>query len=122
MARSANLDFFAAEADQQAVFNRFLQSGPNDRIMQPNSTSTAAQGAVKPEFVLARADIEPASVYYWPIYADLAPDVPLPLAHALAEELLSDVAHIGPKLGMTVITPMTMPRNTTSNTRLPRQT
>jgi hypothetical protein len=94
-------------SDQQAVINGFLQPGPNDRIMQPNSTSAAAESAAKPEFVLTRADIEPASLYYWPIYADLAPDVPLSLAHALAEELLADIAHIGPKLGMSVITPGT---------------
>ena len=100
-------DWDQLTTDQQAVINRFMQPGPNDRIMLPNSTSPTTQGAVKPEFVLTTANIEPASVYYWPIYADLAPDVPLPLAHALAEEFVSDIAHIGPKLGMSVITPGT---------------
>jgi hypothetical protein len=100
-------DWDQLTSDQQAVINRFLQTGPNDRIVEPNSTAGTTADAAKPQFQLDRAEIQPASLYFWPIYADLAPDVPLSLAHAMAEELLSDIAHIGPKLGMSVITPGT---------------
>ena len=102
-------DWDQLTSDQQAVVNRFLQTGPNDRIVGPNST--AARAGVYADFIrpvrVSGTAAQPTDTDFWPIYTDLAPDVPLPLAHAMAEELLSDIARIGPKLGMSVITPGT---------------
>jgi hypothetical protein len=90
---------------QKAVINRFIDPGPNDRIIQPNSTVGTTADVAKPQFQLDRADIQPDGIYLSPIYADIAPDVPLSLANAITNELLADIAHIGPKLGMAVIQP-----------------
>ena len=102
-------DWDQLTSDQQAVINRFLQTGPNDRIVEPNST--AALAGVYADFVrpgrLSGTAAQPASLYLWPTYVDLAPDVPLSLANAMDRDLMSDIARIGPKLGMPVITPGT---------------
>ncbi len=95
---------------QQAVINRFILPGPNDRLIPANSTASAGTanaetGATQAPFRLAEAVTQVADPPDWPIEVDLAPDVSTALADAMVRELMADLAHIGPKLGMAVITP-----------------
>jgi hypothetical protein len=88
----------ALTADQQAVVNRYLppatEAGTNK--MTPAPTAAAA-GAALPRFQLEGV------VNPWPINTNVAPDAPTDLAMAMASEVVTDIAHIGPKLGLPVI-------------------
>ncbi len=86
--------------DQQAVINRYLAPASQSQTIPvtPAATAGTSAGAAKPVFQLDKA-------YAWPIPVDIAPDAPLDLAQAMANELVSDIAHIGPRLGIPVIAP-----------------
>jgi hypothetical protein len=81
-------------ADQQAVINRFLVPGPNDETVTPAEADTG-----QPEIQLSVAR-NPG-----PAHGQQAPDAPADLVAAMNRELSADIAHIGPKLGMAVLTP-----------------
>jgi hypothetical protein len=79
--------------DQQAVVNRFLVPGPNDQTVTP-----AEAGTLPPEFELTVAR-NPG-----PANGQPAPDAPAVLVTAMSKELYADIAHVGTRLGMAVLT------------------
>jgi hypothetical protein len=93
-------------AAQQAVVNRFITAGPNDRTVTIDGASIAAAGAPVAAMPLARP-VPPAPVGANAAIGALGPasaaSPPDTLVTALKNDLLADVARIGPKLGMPVI-------------------
>ena len=87
--------------DQQAVINRYQVPDPNDIAVPANPASpitSSASGATKPEFQLTAArKATPAKV-------GAAPEAPANIVAALEAELTADLAHIGPRLNMPVLT------------------
>ena len=74
--------------DQQAVINRYRTAGPNDLVIHIDATTGSTPTRLAP--------VRPG-----PLTGVLAVDQPL--ADAMKAELLADINHIGPKLGMPVI-------------------
>jgi hypothetical protein len=91
--------------DQQAVIDTYTTPGPGDQTIQigPDATAAASPAssgaAAQPEFQLMVARKA------GPIGAKKAPDAPITLAQAMSNELYADIARIGPKLGMPVLSP-----------------
>jgi hypothetical protein len=75
--------------DQQAVINRYTTPGPNDRVFHLDATASGAS----PTTTLA--------VWHQnaPAQVQLA-GAPVDIATGLKQELLADIKHIGPKLGL----------------------
>ncbi|MFI5258716.1 MAG: hypothetical protein ACHQ01_03780, partial [Candidatus Limnocylindrales bacterium] len=96
-------DWSSLTAAQQAVINRYLQPGPNDQTVTPNALATASAvgSGSDPQFVLTGVRSTGMDVL-------AAPDAPADLTSAILKEFEADIAHIGPKLGMPVITPGTI--------------
>jgi hypothetical protein len=86
--RWVQANWTALTPDQQAVINRYTTPGPNDRIVHLDATASAPSPAivlaVSRNLVPARAQLGGAPV-------DLA---------TVEQELLADIKHIGPKLGL----------------------
>ena len=84
---------------QQAIINRYLQPGPNDQTVPPNASPTASAvgNGSDPRFELTGERNTAIDVL-------AAPDAPADLTSAILKEFEADIAHIGPKLGMPVIT------------------
>jgi hypothetical protein len=88
-------------ADQQAVINRYLVPGPNDIAIPADPASpvtSGAGGAGKPEFRLTAARNTPS------VDVLAAPDAPAYVGVALEAELVADLAHLGPRLGLPILT------------------
>jgi len=79
---------------QQAVIDGYTTLGANDRVFKLGVTPSA----VIPKITLAGSR-NPA-----PVRAALG-GAPVDIATAMQQELMADIAHIGPKLGMSVISP-----------------
>lgn len=85
---------------QQAVIDPFLVAGPNDQAIPISSVAAAGSpvAAASPAFQLDVArNVRPIDV------AEL-PDAPAAITTALENELQADIVHIGPRLGMPVLT------------------
>jgi hypothetical protein len=96
--------------DQQAVINRYLTPGSNGQAIPIHASPSAGTsgGAAKPQFQLTSArnagSIEvPSARDAGSIKVQLASDAPAGLAAAMTAELEADIARIGPKLGMPVL-------------------
>ncbi len=86
---------------QQTVIDRYLARGSGSRTTNPNPTATVAPtgGAMRPGVQLAAASVP------CPIPIDAAPDAPPDIVAAMTRELCTDIAHIGPKLGLAIVRP-----------------
>jgi hypothetical protein len=87
--------------DQQAVIDTYTTPGPGDQTIpiSPAPSSATSGSVAKPLFqLMAARNTGPANV-------QLAPKGPLTLAQAMSNELYADIARIGPKLGMPVLSP-----------------
>ena len=94
---------------QRAVIEPFMgqQSGKHYKIGDPVAATGFELTAWKPPAVGPVSGPVPASFGSWPVDVTLAPDAPLDLAKAIVSDLVTDVAHIGPRLGLPVIDPGT---------------
>ena len=93
-------DWDQLTSDQQAVINRYLVAGPNDQTIpiSPAAAAGSPLAAASPGFQLDVArDVRPIDVA-------APPDAPAGITTALEDELQADIVHIGPKLGMPVLT------------------
>jgi hypothetical protein len=94
---------------QQAVIEPFMTVQPGARHYNPGDP-VASEGGLRlmswtaPDRTAGRA-VPPADFVNWPIDVTLAPDAPLDLAKAMVQDIVTDVAHIGPKLNLPVIDP-----------------
>jgi hypothetical protein len=112
----------ALTPDQQAVVNRYLQPNPNDQIVpidvptDGSAATPAPAGTTEPTPTpAATAAVSASAAALAPQFRLLsvrkaasipvrrAPDAPVSLADAMSKELATDIAHIGPKLGMAVL-------------------
>ena len=87
--------------DQQAVIDTYITPGPNGQAIPigPAQSAATSGSVAKPLFQLTVArNTGPASV-------QLAPKAPLTLTEAMTNELYADIARIGPKLGMPILSP-----------------
>ena len=88
----------ALTPDQQAVISRYLPPATQAGTRQMTPAPTAATAAsARPRFQLDGV------VNPWPILTNLAPDAPTDLAMAMSEEVATDIAHIGNRLGLPII-------------------
>ena len=90
-------DWSALTPDQQAVINRYLPPATEAGTRNETPAPSAASRIARPRFRLAGV------VNPWPINTNVAPDAPADLAMAMANEVVTDIDHIGPKLGLPVI-------------------
>ena len=88
-------------ADQQAVINKYIVPGPNDRVLHVDATkglSAMPGAAANGRFADALPAARPVAGGAGPLDAPAAG-----LEDALAAELTKDIQHIGPRLGLPVI-------------------
>jgi hypothetical protein len=90
---------------QQAVIEPFASADPGARHFSPGDPVAADRiqltSWTRPPAVSGSA--RPADFVNWPIDVTLAPDAPLDLAKAMVQDIVTDIAHIGPKLNLPVI-------------------
>ncbi|HEX7590885.1 MAG TPA: hypothetical protein VF375_02965 [Candidatus Limnocylindrales bacterium] len=89
--------------DQQAVINRYLVPGPNDIIVPLTDAPTGdvsggLAGGADPRAPLA-APVAPGAVT-----THAAPGAPAGLEAAMNKDLMADIAHIGARLNMPILT------------------
>ncbi len=94
-------------ADQQAVINRYTAPQPGPHYTPGTAFQPGQPGGI--ELTSWRRDSggaaqqPPAKPLVTPIDLTMAPDAPLDLSVAMANDIAADIARIGPKLGMSVI-------------------
>jgi hypothetical protein len=93
-------DWDQLTSDQQAVIDRYLVAGPNDQAI-PIGPVAAAGSPLAAAGSGFRLDVA-RSVRSIDVAAP--PDAPAAITTALENELQADIVHIGPKLGMPVLT------------------
>jgi hypothetical protein len=99
--RWVQADWKQLAADQQAVINRYLIPGPNDKVIPVPTAAALAPGGVAAGIAGART-----AAFQAPVRgggAKLKADAPVTIADAMLAEVQADIAHLGPKLGIPVI-------------------
>ena len=105
--RWVKANWSALTPDQQAVINRYTAPQPGPHF----TPGTALNGGSASGIELTSwrggsggaAQQAPAKPLVTPIDLTMAPDAPLDLSVAMANDIAADVAHLGPNLGMPVI-------------------